>query len=126
MSPFIGTANPEELAIMSEAFDGHCLQHNLMDETDKSNTAHLVMLVFEGGAKTRGNQSRAQSAAWRLVRPVEQLLPSARIRLLLRHERQMFGADGDGRTESMQPHCHPTIVVDQRHLSGQAGGVTLG
>ena len=36
---------------MSEAFDSHCLQHDIVDETDKSNTAKLVMLLFDGGAK---------------------------------------------------------------------------
>ena len=52
MSPFIGGANPEELAVMSAAFDNHCLQHNIDDEDARSHVAHLVMLLFEGGAKT--------------------------------------------------------------------------
>ena len=52
MSPFLGTANPEQLAIMSEAFDGHCLQHGIVGETDRSDIARLVMLLFEGGAKS--------------------------------------------------------------------------
>ncbi len=37
---------------MSEAFDSHCLAHNIVDEDAKSNVAHIVMLMFEGGAKT--------------------------------------------------------------------------
>ena len=53
MSPFIGrTANPEELAILTEAFDSHCLQHKIVNETARSITAHSVMLLFDGGAKT--------------------------------------------------------------------------
>ncbi len=52
MSPFIGSANPEELAVMTEAFDNHCLAHNITDEDSRSYVAHLVMLLFEGGAKT--------------------------------------------------------------------------
>ena len=52
MSPFIGSANPEELAIIREAFDSHCLQHGIVDKTARSNIAQLVMRLFEGGAKT--------------------------------------------------------------------------
>jgi hypothetical protein len=53
MSPFIGrTANPEELAIMTEALNSHCLQHKIVDETAKFITAHSVLLLFDGGAKT--------------------------------------------------------------------------
>jgi hypothetical protein len=52
MSPFIGSANPEQLATMTEAFDSHCLEHSIVDETDRSSTAQLVLLLFEGGAKT--------------------------------------------------------------------------
>ena len=37
---------------MSDAFDGHCLQHNIVDETEKSNNAKLVMLLFDCGART--------------------------------------------------------------------------
>ena len=52
MSPFPGTANPEELAIMTEAFDSHCLAHNIVDEADRTQIAILVMMLFEGGATT--------------------------------------------------------------------------
>ncbi len=37
---------------MSEAFDSHCLAHNIVDEDARSHVAHLVMLLLEGGAKT--------------------------------------------------------------------------
>jgi hypothetical protein len=37
---------------MSEAFDQHCLQHGIADEAVRSHIAQLVMLLFEGGAKT--------------------------------------------------------------------------
>ena len=52
MSLFFSTADPEQLAIMSEAFDSHCLTHNIADDYAKSNLAHHLMLMFEGGAKT--------------------------------------------------------------------------
>ena len=48
LSPLIGTANPEELAIMSDAFDNHCLQHNIVDESAREQTAHRIMLLFQG------------------------------------------------------------------------------
>jgi hypothetical protein len=52
MSPFTGTVNPEQLAIMTEVFDGHCLTHNVVDETDRAQVAILVTMLFEGGATT--------------------------------------------------------------------------
>ena len=52
MSPFPEIANPEDLAAMTEAFESHCLRHNIVDETARSNTAKHVMLLFDGGAKT--------------------------------------------------------------------------
>ena len=52
MSPFTGTANPEQLAIMSEAFEQHCLLHGIVDETDRSQIAQLIVLMFQGGARS--------------------------------------------------------------------------
>ena len=54
MLPFAGTANPEQLAIMTEAFESHCLEHNIVDEYARTDTAQLVILLFEGGATTVG------------------------------------------------------------------------
>ena len=50
MSPFTGTANPEQLAIMSEAFEQHCLLHGIVDETDDLGDSALaeVALVTPG------------------------------------------------------------------------------
>ena len=52
MSPFTGTANPEQLAIMTEVLDGHCLTHNVVDATDRAQIAIIVTMLFEGGATT--------------------------------------------------------------------------
>ena len=52
MSPFTGTANPEQLAIMTEVFDSHCLTHNVVDATDRAQIAIIVTMLFEGGATT--------------------------------------------------------------------------
>jgi len=53
MCPFIGsTVSPEQLATMTEAFDSHCLEHGIVDETDRNNTALLVMRLFEGGTNS--------------------------------------------------------------------------
>jgi hypothetical protein len=52
MSLFTGTADPEQLAIMSEAFEDHCLEHNIVDEYARTDTAQLVILLFNGGART--------------------------------------------------------------------------
>ena len=52
MSFFTGAANPEELAIMTEAFDSHCLARNIVAEADKTQIAILVLMLFEGGATT--------------------------------------------------------------------------
>jgi hypothetical protein len=51
MAPF-SSANPDELAILSEAFESHCLSHNVVDEDARDHVARLVVLLFEGGAKT--------------------------------------------------------------------------
>jgi hypothetical protein len=52
MSLFTGTADPEQLAIMSEAFEDRCLEHNIVDEYARTDTAQLVILLFNGGART--------------------------------------------------------------------------
>ena len=45
MFPFAGTANPEQLAIMTEAFEAHCLEHNIVDEYARTDTAQLVIAL---------------------------------------------------------------------------------
>jgi hypothetical protein len=52
MSPFTGFTNPEQQAIMTEVFEDHRLQHNIVDEYARTDTAQLVMLLFDGGART--------------------------------------------------------------------------
>jgi hypothetical protein len=50
---FGGTfAGPEQLAVMEEALEAYCLAHNIKSEGDKEYIAHLIILMFEGGAKT--------------------------------------------------------------------------
>lgn len=52
MFPFTGTANPEQLAVMTEVFEDHCLQHNIVEEYARTDAAQLVILLFDGGART--------------------------------------------------------------------------
>ena len=46
------TANPEQLAIMTNAFDNYCLVRNIIDDNGKEDAARLIFLLFEGGART--------------------------------------------------------------------------
>ena len=50
--PFTGTANPEQLAVMTEVFEDHCLQHNIVEEYARTDAAQLVILLIDGGART--------------------------------------------------------------------------
>ena len=52
MFPFTGTANPEKLAVMTEVFEDYCLQHNIVEEYARTDAAQLVLLLFDGGART--------------------------------------------------------------------------
>ena len=52
MAPFTGIANPEELAIMTEAFEAYCLQHSIVDKHVRTDTAQIVIFLFQGGANT--------------------------------------------------------------------------
>ena len=81
---------PEELAIMWEAFDSHCLVHGLVDENARSNVADLVMSLFQGGAI----DGRAQATAVALIRLVEELLSPSRPRLPLRAQCEVFSPLG--------------------------------
>jgi hypothetical protein len=50
---FEGTiANPEQLAVMEAALEAHCLARNIDDASDKEYVAHLIVLMFSGGART--------------------------------------------------------------------------
>jgi hypothetical protein len=66
MFPFISTANPQDSSIMMEAFESHCLQHNIVDETARTKTARLIMLLFQGGATT-AEDLKAGLARWRAL-----------------------------------------------------------
>ena len=64
---FDGTiANPEQLAAMEEAFDSHCLAHNIVDEGAREYMAQFIILMFKGGAQTveefRGGLERLRAA----------------------------------------------------------------
>jgi hypothetical protein len=49
---FTETANPKQLAIMTEAFDDYCLARNVIDDNSKEDAARMIFLLFEGGATT--------------------------------------------------------------------------
>jgi hypothetical protein len=49
---FTDTADREQLAIMTNAFDNYCLARNIIDDNDKEYAARLIFLLFEGGART--------------------------------------------------------------------------
>ena len=49
---FTETANPKQLAIMTNAFDNYCLVRNIIDDNGKEDAARLIFLLFEGGART--------------------------------------------------------------------------
>jgi hypothetical protein len=52
---FPGTfAGPEQLAVMEQAFEAYCLANNIDNATEKEYIAHLIILLFEGGANTVG------------------------------------------------------------------------
>ena len=52
MFPFTGTTNPEQLAVMTEVFEDHCLQNDIVEEYARTDAAQLVILLFDGGART--------------------------------------------------------------------------
>ena len=49
---FSAIINPQQLVIMTEAFEDHCHVHSIVNESARENTAHLVMLFFQSGART--------------------------------------------------------------------------
>ena len=49
---FTETANPKQLAIMTNAFDEYCLVRNVIDDNGKEDAARMIFLLFEGGART--------------------------------------------------------------------------
>ena len=49
---FSAFIKPEQLVIMTEAFEDHCHVHNIVNESARENTAHLVMLLSQSGANT--------------------------------------------------------------------------
>jgi hypothetical protein len=52
MSIFPQIVNSTELAILAEALDRYCFQHDIKDEMVREDIARLVLVLFEGGAKT--------------------------------------------------------------------------
>ena len=49
---YAGIADPEQLAVMTEALEAHCLVHNINDASHKEYVAQLIVVMFEGGART--------------------------------------------------------------------------
>jgi hypothetical protein len=49
---FKGTADPEQLAIMTKAFDDYCLARNITADAERDYAAHLIMWLFIDGAKS--------------------------------------------------------------------------
>ena len=49
---FSAIIKPEQLVIMTEAFEDHCHVHSIVNESARESTAHLVMLLFQSGART--------------------------------------------------------------------------
>jgi len=45
-------AEPETLAVMEEAFEASCRASNLVDESEREYLAHLIIRMFEDGART--------------------------------------------------------------------------
>jgi hypothetical protein len=49
---FTGIADHEQLSVLTKAFDDYCFAHNIADEAGRDEVARLVIMIFEGGAKT--------------------------------------------------------------------------
>ena len=49
---YAGIADPEQLAVMTEALEAHCLAHDINDANHKEYVAQLIIVMFEGGART--------------------------------------------------------------------------
>jgi hypothetical protein len=45
-------ADPEQLSVLTKAFDDYCFAHNIADEVGRDDVARCVIVIFEGGAKT--------------------------------------------------------------------------
>src|SRR3954452_6959614 len=45
-------ADPQELAMMREAFERYCLSHDVVTQSDRENIALRIVLIFKGGART--------------------------------------------------------------------------
>jgi hypothetical protein len=52
-------ANPEQLAILTKAFDDYCQAHSIEDDADRESIAFVVMALFDGGATTPGRLKAA-------------------------------------------------------------------
>lgn len=63
MSHFTGIANPQELAIMAEAFKSYCLEHGIVDKHARTDTAQIVIFLFQGGA-TSAEELKVELNRW--------------------------------------------------------------
>lgn len=48
-------ANPEQLAAMEEAFDSHCLAHNIMDEGAREFIAQFIVMMLRAAHRPSRN-----------------------------------------------------------------------
>ena len=53
------TADPEELSILTTAFDNYCLAHEIVDEAAREGVARWIVLLFDGGARTAAELKEA-------------------------------------------------------------------
>ena len=49
---FTETANPEQFGNHDECLRLYCLVRNIIDDNGKEDAARLILLLFEGGART--------------------------------------------------------------------------
>jgi hypothetical protein len=45
-------AQPEQLAMLAEVLDDHCLRHKIEDESARAYIAQQILYLFQGGAQT--------------------------------------------------------------------------
>ena len=58
------TADPEELSILTTAFDNYCLAHDIVDEAAREGVARWIVLVFDrAGSHSRRTEGRAWASA---------------------------------------------------------------
>ena len=122
----IGTANPEQLAILSEAFDEYCLVRNVIDDNGKEDAARMIFLLFEGGARTAEEiRLRLQRFRQHLVRRLAvaafAALPAGRFAISCRCSprccHQHVVAQQPNRLEKRDLALHPNAVASDSFIA---------